>query len=584
MPLGDRIRELDEQVASAVRRAVEDLREEVRQRLDEATSELQRRLGEVAPDLPASFVSEESLRRIAEEAAAPTEEALEEARAEGRREAERSGRAGTHEALRAALAEIDRAAGQAGVLEALLDATADHAPRAAILLVREGRLAGWGARGFEADGEAARSVALDAGEEPWSALVAGGGAQEVSGAQCAPLVSQLESALPREGWAVPLVLRDRVAAVLYADRPSEDDRADLAALQVLTWAAALALETLAFRERGSTPTLAPVEGAAAAPPAVEEEPIQEESAPAEELEAEKPPPAHEEGDELEAVDVEVEELQGATLEAEPSALEAEPSALEAEPSAIEVEPSAIEKEPPELPEAPEAEPAEIEAAEAEAPGVDAGAPYTPPHGDELLQPAEAGGEPVPETGELDSSALEETAFEEAPELEDREPERAAGFEETPEERSQPIPWQTESSQAVEEGPELEGRPEAGDVPPPPPGPQPAGGQVAPPADVEGPGWAFSATREEVSKDQEAAHEEARRLARLLVSEIQLYNQDAVEEGRRNRDIYERLKDDIDRSRQLYEERVDPEVRDRTDYFYQELVRQLGAGDAKALGI
>ena len=117
-------------------------------------------------------------------------------------------------------------------------------------------------------------------------------------------------------------------------------------------------------------------------------------------------------------------------------------------------------------------------------------------------------------------------------------------------------------------------------------PQPAGtgGAVEPPADVEGPGWAFSAAREPVAKHEEAAHEEARRLARLLVSEIQLYNQDEVEEGRRNRDVYERLKDDIDRSRQLYEERVDPGVRETTDYFYQELVRQLAAGDAKALGI
>ena len=77
---------------------------------------------------------------------------------------------------------------------------------------------------------------------------------------------------------------------------------------------------------------------------------------------------------------------------------------------------------------------------------------------------------------------------------------------------------------------------------------------------------------------------ARRLARLLVSEIQLYNQEEVEEGRRNNDVYERLKDDIDRSRQLYEERVAPDLRESTDYFYQELVRQLGAGDAKSLGI
>jgi len=75
-----------------------------------------------------------------------------------------------------------------------------------------------------------------------------------------------------------------------------------------------------------------------------------------------------------------------------------------------------------------------------------------------------------------------------------------------------------------------------------------------------------------------------RLARLLVSEIKLYNEDQVEEGRRNRDVYERLKEDIDRSRQMYEERVEPRVWKSTDYFYQELVRILAAGDSRALGI
>ena len=110
-------------------------------------------------------------------------------------------------------------------------------------------------------------------------------------------------------------------------------------------------------------------------------------------------------------------------------------------------------------------------------------------------------------------------------------------------------------------------------------------EYEPPPDVEGPGLAFSDKKPETTEPgDEAAHDEARRLARLLVSEIQLYNQEEVSEGRSRGDIYERLKDDIDRSRQLYEERVDPEIRDSTDYFYQELVRQLGAGDAKALGI
>ena len=84
--------------------------------------------------------------------------------------------------------------------------------------------------------------------------------------------------------------------------------------------------------------------------------------------------------------------------------------------------------------------------------------------------------------------------------------------------------------------------------------------------------------------EEALHEEARRLARLLVSEIKLYNEEQVEAGRRNCDIYERLREDIDRSRQMYEERVDPRLVKSTDYFYQELVRILGAGDAKTLGI
>lgn len=109
-------------------------------------------------------------------------------------------------------------------------------------------------------------------------------------------------------------------------------------------------------------------------------------------------------------------------------------------------------------------------------------------------------------------------------------------------------------------------------------------EVRPPSGVEGPGWAFSASRAAVSPSEEALHEEARRLARLLVSEIKLYNEEQVEEGRRRRDVYERLKEDIDRSRQMYEERVEPRILKATDYFYQELVRILAAGDAKALGI
>jgi hypothetical protein len=80
------------------------------------------------------------------------------------------------------------------------------------------------------------------------------------------------------------------------------------------------------------------------------------------------------------------------------------------------------------------------------------------------------------------------------------------------------------------------------------------------------------------------HEEAKRLARLLISEIKLYNEEQVLEGRRNRDLYHRLREDIDRSRQIYDERVHESVRGAADYFHQELVRSLAGGDARALGM
>ncbi len=113
-------------------------------------------------------------------------------------------------------------------------------------------------------------------------------------------------------------------------------------------------------------------------------------------------------------------------------------------------------------------------------------------------------------------------------------------------------------------------------------------EVQAPPDLEGPGWAFrgeasTASYRQQTEENTALHEEARRLARLLVSEIKLYNEEQVEEGRRQRDIYPRLQEDIDRSRQMYEERVDPRVRDEVDYFQQEMVNILAGGDAGALG-
>lgn len=125
------------------------------------------------------------------------------------------------------------------------------------------------------------------------------------------------------------------------------------------------------------------------------------------------------------------------------------------------------------------------------------------------------------------------------------------------------------------------------APAPPPRPAPGGEEESKPSTqfVPPPGLRGGAAAL-VGQQNEAArkHDEARRFARLLVSEIKLYNEAKVEQGRKNKDLYERLKEDIDRSRQMYDERIPDEVRKASNYFYEELVRILADGDSGALGL
>jgi predicted Zn finger-like uncharacterized protein len=62
-----------------------------------------------------------------------------------------------------------------------------------------------------------------------------------------------------------------------------------------------------------------------------------------------------------------------------------------------------------------------------------------------------------------------------------------------------------------------------------------------------------------------AHVKARRLARLIVSDIVLYNQELVEEGIRTDSFYTILEADILEGRALYEKRISDEIRCCTSY-------------------
>ena len=92
------------------------------------------------------------------------------------------------------------------------------------------------------------------------------------------------------------------------------------------------------------------------------------------------------------------------------------------------------------------------------------------------------------------------------------------------------------------------------------------------------GGGADASRQGLEDEQHGA----RRYARLLVSEIRMYNDGAVRAGRERGDLLQRLGSDIDRARQLYEQRVPPSP-GRDAYFQQELVQTLAGGDPSLLG-
>lgn len=524
MSLSEKLQDLHVEVGAAIERAVSALRQDLTERLRSSNEDLVRRLDSFTPELPPSLFAQEGFAHF-------------------ERSAGSRARQGAFTDLRDHLAAIDRERSQADILRALLTAACHHASRAALFLTRADGVKGWGSEGFGEGGPALQSLTLTAAAGgSWEKLAAGHGPVYLTAAEAAELSSRLEVPLPKTAVLIPLVLRDRVAAALYADGQDEGVPS-LESLQILAYVAAQAIETLPFRERGATPTLGANAGGAALgfwPPAAEAQSVEPSRAVPTPAEAAPPSP--------------------------PDAV-AEPVSTPAPPPA-----PSMEMEEAELPEMPAFEAASVEepapvsarqaAFEAPEPEIPAYPSYPRPVADEapptasqnatvlMPRPSFAAGEPIapapPATFATPSPYLEPPAA--------------------------PAPLSPAATGTFEE-------PAA-----PAPAAIPGTAEVRPPTDVDGPGWAFSTTRVPVSPDQEAMHEEARRLARLLVSEIKLYNEEQVEEGRRNRDIYERLKEDIDRSRQMYEERVDDRIRRSTDYFYQELVRILAAGDSRALGI
>ncbi len=110
---------------------------------------------------------------------------------------------------------------------------------------------------------------------------------------------------------------------------------------------------------------------------------------------------------------------------------------------------------------------------------------------------------------------------------------------------------------------------------------PAPAASTPPASTPAP--AAPSAEPAPAPEEHEIHTRAQRFARLLVDEIKLYNETKVAEGRQHKDLYDRLKDDIDKSRASYNKRYGNTPAAAADYFTKELIRTLAESDPALLG-
>jgi hypothetical protein len=84
-------------------------------------------------------------------------------------------------------------------------------------------------------------------------------------------------------------------------------------------------------------------------------------------------------------------------------------------------------------------------------------------------------------------------------------------------------------------------------------------------------------------EEQRAHLRAQRFARVQVSEMRLFQAEAVVAGRLHRDLYSALQDSIDSAREKFRRNFVATCPSMVDYLHQELVRTLANDNPKLLG-
>ena len=152
--------------------------------------------------------------------------------------------------LSSTIAAIQSSTAQADILKALLEGVAKFSARTALFVVRGTALAGWQMRGF-AD-ENIRGLTLDGSKGLAARAIQD--RNRVSGAATdfdSAFLQQHGAPADRSATVFPLVVRDKVAAILYCDSGSKTGATDYAAIDVLTRYTCLWLELAAGKKTGA---------------------------------------------------------------------------------------------------------------------------------------------------------------------------------------------------------------------------------------------------------------------------------------------------------------------------------------------
>jgi hypothetical protein len=369
--------------------------------------------------------------------------------------------------LSRAVSEIQLGASQREILRALLDTSARYAARVALFVVKGSHATGWQGRGF-ANSDAVKDFALD---ENAPAVVRAIGDRVAASVPLADLDSRFfeEVGAPGIGEArlLPLILKDKVAALLYADNGNADsgtgaaDLLDAGSLELLVLSTSAWLEVNSLRKQ-----------------------------------------THKEG----------------------SAVPADRQSIQAADAPT--------------------YPAPAQSAAAFPAFNDPFASHTPPFapGHAMAAAASAG-----ERSEaVASAAVEAPAMTAQPAMAPLQSEIQSAVVEMEPALAAPLSLGHAETVATPEAPE------------------------APPVPS-------------ISPEDQDLHRKAQRFARLLVDEIKLYNQAKVAEGRENKDLYDRLKEVIEKSRTTYQKRYGSTVAASGNYFEHEIIRSLAEDDLSLMG-